>query len=153
MNARTRTTLRRSFSLLELLVVMAVLAVLVAVVLEGYAGMVQSTAVTTGAAMLSDALTQGRSDAVAQNTTIEVRIYDLPPEAGGAPAYDAMQLHWLKADGTTPAAVAGAGQPGRIPAGDRPQRCEPRRRRSAPACRRRDLSDCRRWPWARFRAS
>jgi len=52
--------------------------------------------------MLSDALTEGRTDAVAQNTTVEVRIYDLPPQPGAAPVYDALQLHWLKADGTTP---------------------------------------------------
>jgi len=88
---------------LELLAVVAVLAVLVALVLEGYAGMVQSTAVTTGAAMVSDALTQGRADAVAQNTTVEVRLYDVPPEGGGAPAYDALQLHWLMMNETTPA--------------------------------------------------
>jgi len=92
----------RSFSLLEMLLVLALMAAVVVVVMEGYSATAQSTAVTTGADMLSDALTEGRSDAVAQNTTVEVRIYDLPPESGGAPVYDALQLHWLKADGTTP---------------------------------------------------
>jgi uncharacterized protein (TIGR02596 family) len=47
-------------------------------------------------------LTEGRARAVAQNTTVEVRIYDLAPQPGAAPVYDALQLHWLKADGTTP---------------------------------------------------
>ena len=103
MNAMTRATPRRSFTLLELVVVMAILAVLLALVMEGYAGLMQSTAVATGAAMLNDALTQGRADAVAQNTTVEVRFYDVPPQAGAPPAYDALQLHWLKPDGTTPA--------------------------------------------------
>ena len=57
---------------------------------------------TTGTDMISDALTEARASAVAQNTTVEVRIYDLPPQPGAAPVYDALQLHWLKADGTTP---------------------------------------------------
>jgi len=85
-----------------MLLVLALMATVVVIVMEGYSAAAQSTAVTTGADMLSDALTEGRSDAVAQNTTVEVRIYDLPPQSGGAPVYDALQLHWLKADGTTP---------------------------------------------------
>jgi len=93
---------RRSFSLLEMLLVLAVMAVVVGLVLEGYSATVQATAVTTGADMISDMLTEGRIDAVAQNTTVEVRIYDLPPQSGGAPVYDAMQLHWLRPNGTTP---------------------------------------------------
>ena len=96
----------RSFSLLELLVVVTVLAILLAIIMEGYAGVVQSTAVTTSAAMLDDALTQARANAVAQNMTVEVRIYDLPPTVGGTPVYNAMQLHWLKPDGTTPAVAS-----------------------------------------------
>jgi uncharacterized protein (TIGR02596 family) len=92
----------RSFSLLEMLLVLALMAAVVALAMEGYSATVQSTALTTGADMLSDALTEGRSDAVAQNTTVEVRIYDLPPQTGGAPVYNALQLHWLKADKTTP---------------------------------------------------
>jgi uncharacterized protein (TIGR02596 family) len=101
-----RRATHRSFSLLEMLLVLAVTAIVVALAMEGYAGIVQSTAVTTGADMISDLLTEGRTDAVAQNTTVEVRIYDLPPPSGGASAYDALQLHWLKADGTTPPAAS-----------------------------------------------
>jgi len=92
----------RSFSLLEMLLVLALMAVVVALAMAGYATTVQATAVTTGADMISDALTEGRSDAIAQNTTVEVRIYDLPPQPGAAPVYDALQLHWLKANGATP---------------------------------------------------
>jgi len=92
----------RSFSLLEMLLVLALLAGVVVLAMEGYSATVQSTAVTTGAEMISDVLTEGRSDAVAQNTTVEVRIYDLPSQPGAAPVYGALQLHWLKADGTSP---------------------------------------------------
>lgn len=93
---------RRSFSLLEMLLVMAVLAGLVVLAMEGYSATVQAAAVTTGAEMISDALTEARTSAVAQNTTVEVRIYDLPPQSGASPVYDALQLHWVKADLTTP---------------------------------------------------
>jgi uncharacterized protein (TIGR02596 family) len=93
---------RRSFSLLEMLLVLALLAVLIVLAIEGYNGVVQAAAVTTGADMLSDAFTEARASAVAQNTPVEVRIYDLPPQPNATPAYDALQLHWLKANGTTP---------------------------------------------------
>jgi len=92
----------RGFSLLEMLLVLVLIAGLVALATEGYSTMVQATAVTTGADMISDAFTEARQCAVAQNTSVEVRIYDLPPQPGAAPVYDAIQLHWLKADGTTP---------------------------------------------------
>jgi len=85
-----------------MLLVLALLAVAVVLVMEGYSATVQASAATAGADMISDALTEGRSDALAQNTTVEVRIYDLPPQPGATPVYGALQLHWLKADGTTP---------------------------------------------------
>ena len=93
-----------SFSLLEMLLVMAVVAIVAALSIEGYAKTMQSTAVTTGANMISDALVEGRSDAVAQNTPVEVRIYAPTPSGASISSgnYTAVQLHWLKADGTTP---------------------------------------------------
>jgi hypothetical protein len=45
---------------------------------------------------------EARQNAVAQNITVEGRIYDLPAQSGSPPVYAALQLHWLKADGTTP---------------------------------------------------
>jgi uncharacterized protein (TIGR02596 family) len=93
---------RRSFSLLEMLLILALLAGVIVLAMEGYSATVQASAVTTGADMISDALAEARTSALAQNTTVEVRIYDLPPRPGSAPVYGALQLHWLKADGTTP---------------------------------------------------
>ena len=84
-----------------LFVMLLILAVFV-LAAEGYATTVQAMAVSTGAEMISDALTEGHASAVAQNTPVEVRIYNLAPQPGATPVYDAMQLHWLKADGTTP---------------------------------------------------
>jgi uncharacterized protein (TIGR02596 family) len=102
-----RRVLRHSFSLLEMLLVLAVTAIVVGMATAGYSQIIQSTAVTTGAATLEDALTLGRESAMAQNTTVEVRLYDIPPQPGAAPDYNAVQLHWVKADKTSPP-VAGA---------------------------------------------
>ena len=85
--------------------VLAVSAIVLALAAEGYSGMVRATALTTSADMISDLLTEGRLDAVSQNTEVEVRIYDLPPQAGATPVYDALQLHWIKSNGTTPSAA------------------------------------------------
>ncbi len=97
-----RRSALRSFSLLEMILVMALVGGLVVLVMGGYSATMQSTAVTTGADMLCDALTEGRADAVAQNTTVEVRIYDLPSQPAATPAYDALQLHWWKSNQNTP---------------------------------------------------
>jgi uncharacterized protein (TIGR02596 family) len=86
-----------------MLLILVLVAGLAALVLEGSSAAVQASALTTGADMLSDAFTEARTSAIAQNTSVEVRIYDLPPRPGAAPVYGALQLHWLKADGTTPA--------------------------------------------------
>jgi len=97
-----RRRARRSFTLLELLMVLVVTIIVLALAMGGYAAMIQSSAVTTGADMISDLLSEGRTEAVAQNMEVEVRIYDLPLQPGGAAVYDALQLHWIKSDGTTP---------------------------------------------------
>ena len=95
----------RSFSLLEMLIVLAVIFAVAVLAMSGYSAMVQAAAITAGASMLDDALTEGRADAVAQNTTVEVRIYNVALQPGGVPVYDALQLHWLKPNGTTPPAA------------------------------------------------
>lgn len=82
--------------------VLAVLAILIAFTLTGYSTFVNASAITTSADAISDALIDARASAIAQNTTVEVRIYNLPPASGGASVYNALQLRWLKSDGTTP---------------------------------------------------
>ena len=90
------------FSLLELAFVLAISAILLAFAAEGYAGMMQSAALTTGADMINDAFTEARTSAIAQNTEVEVRFYDVPSQPGAMPTYSALQLHWIKSDGTCP---------------------------------------------------
>ncbi len=94
--------LSRGFSLLELLVVLALIVGLAAVSLAAYSSMMRAAALTTGAELVSDALTEARQDAMTQNLTVEVRLYDLPGPGQSASAYRALQLHALKPDGTTP---------------------------------------------------
>lgn len=90
------------FSLFELVLVLVVSAILLALAAAGYAGMIQGAAITTGADMISDTFSEGRTSAIAQNTIVEVRFYDVPSQSGGAPTYSALQLHWIKADGSCP---------------------------------------------------
>jgi uncharacterized protein (TIGR02596 family) len=91
-----------SFTLLETLLVVTVVAIVLAIVISAYNSSAQATAVTTGATMIDDALTQARAGAIARNTTVEVRIYDLPTSSSGGAVYDALQLHWVNATNSTP---------------------------------------------------
>jgi uncharacterized protein (TIGR02596 family) len=93
-----------AFSLLELIMVLALVAVLAALAAQGYSSAVQSAAIASGADMINEAFTEARANAVAQNTEVEVRIYLLSSQPGLPPAYTALQSHWVKADGTTPPA-------------------------------------------------
>jgi uncharacterized protein (TIGR02596 family) len=94
---------KQGFSLLELFLAMVLMAVLFAFALGGYASLLQATALTTGADLINDVLNEARQSAVTQNCTVEVRIYALPSQQPGLPsAYGALQLRWLKPDGTTP---------------------------------------------------
>jgi uncharacterized protein (TIGR02596 family) len=79
-----------SFTLLETLLVVTVVAIVLAIVISAYNSSAQATAVTTGATM------------IARNTTVEVRIYDLPTSSSGGAVYDALQLHWVNATNSTP---------------------------------------------------
>jgi uncharacterized protein (TIGR02596 family) len=88
----------RGFSLLELLVVVVLVAGLGAAAVAGYLSLNRASAVTTGAAVLSEALTEGRQEAVTQNITVEVRLY--AAAGGGADAYRTLQLHAVNANGT-----------------------------------------------------
>jgi uncharacterized protein (TIGR02596 family) len=103
MNSKPRG---HAFSLLELMTVVFVIALLGALGAHGFSAMAQSNAVTTGADLIRNVLEEARADAVTQNMTVEVRIYAMAPASGGAAVYDAVQPHWLKANGTTPPAAA-----------------------------------------------
>ena len=88
----------RGFSLLELLFVLTIVALLGALGLAGFTAFSQASAIATGAEMVNDLLAEAREDAMTQNITVEVRLYQ-----DATSAYREMQLHWLKSDGTKPA--------------------------------------------------
>lgn len=71
--------------------------------LAAYSGIIQATRISTAADAINDLLAEARADAVTQNITVEVRLYDIPGSADPTPAYRAAQLHWLKPDGSHPA--------------------------------------------------
>ena len=95
-------TRARGFTLIEVILVLALTTILILLSLSYYTAFINSTAIATSADVVSDVFMDARSSATAQNTTVEVRIYNLPTSSGGASTYGALQLRWLKPDGTTP---------------------------------------------------
>lgn len=95
----------RGFTLVETVIVLGVIASLMVLSMAGYMSAAKANAITTAAALISDTLVDARGYAVAQNTTVEVRIYSLSQLPGAAPVYGAVQLRWIKSDGTTPAII------------------------------------------------
>ncbi len=82
-----------------MLVLLAAVAVLG---FEGYAATMQGAAITAAADQISDTLNEARAAAMAQNTPVEVRLYDHILQPGAAPVYNAIQLRWVKPDQSTP---------------------------------------------------
>lgn len=87
------------FTLLEIVLALAVALILVCLSVFGYTRVIESAAVESGGSLVDDAFTEARQDAVTQNNTVEVRLY----AAADGKIYDALQLRWHDTDGTTPA--------------------------------------------------
>jgi len=71
-------------------------AVLFYVVVAGFSRLIEANSLGTAAQAISDCLAEARQDAMAQNITVEVRIYAAP----GGNGFNALQLHARNPDGT-----------------------------------------------------
>ena len=87
---------RRAFTLLELLLAVALIMAMGYLVIAGLSRLMEANALGTASQMVRDCLADGRQEAVAQNITVEVRLYAATSGTG----YQALQLHVRNADGT-----------------------------------------------------
>jgi uncharacterized protein (TIGR02596 family) len=96
------STARKGFTLLEMVVTVALIAALAGAGAAAYFAVIQATALDAATQLLGDFFAEARQDAVTQNMTVEVRLYQVPGAIDATPVYREMQLHWLEANGTTP---------------------------------------------------
>jgi uncharacterized protein (TIGR02596 family) len=88
-----------AFSLIELLLVIAILALLAAVTLPAVGSITQANAIGRAGQTLGDVMILARQEAVAKSRDVEVRIIDVPDPMW--PGYRAVQL-WISDEaGTT----------------------------------------------------
>ncbi len=95
---------RGAFSLVELLVVMAVILIILAFTVPAFQSIGGSTNLTTGASIITDHLELARQTALTKNQVVEVRFYKIPAEGNPELAYRAIQLYsysepWRDASG------------------------------------------------------
>ena len=86
--------------------VIGIIAVMTAVVMQSFQSYTRSLNLTTAGQFFRDGLELARQTAVARNSTVEVRIYQLPATPGSTPAnYCAFQA-FLKGNQTVPTYTA-----------------------------------------------
>jgi len=91
-----------AFSLLELLVVVAILSILMTLILPAMNSTLQGLHLTQGTQMILDQLSLARQVAISKNRVVEMRFYRLvdPSAAAGRQGYRAVQSFELQDDGT-----------------------------------------------------
>ncbi|MEI6492322.1 MAG: Verru_Chthon cassette protein D [Verrucomicrobiota bacterium] len=92
----------RAFSLMELLVVVAIIGMLMALVLPSLQFALKANSISGGGQLVADQLTFARQEAITKNGDVETRLYkfDDPNDASPNEVMRALQSFRLKADGT-----------------------------------------------------
>ncbi|MDR0532343.1 MAG: Verru_Chthon cassette protein D [Verrucomicrobiales bacterium] len=90
---------RSAFTLVELLVVTAVLVIFIAVAIPSFRGISQSNSLGNAGRDLADTLNLGRDEAMARNRKVNIRLIKSAGVTGGAARYRAMQVWIAKDDG------------------------------------------------------
>jgi uncharacterized protein (TIGR02596 family) len=100
MKTASQTRPSAGFSIIELLIVIAILGILMVLTLPAVSSLMQSSDLTRAGQMLADQVNLARQMASAQSTVAEVRLIKLPGSAG----YNAIQIWKVDSAGTLKAA-------------------------------------------------
>lgn len=92
---------RTGFTLIELIVVCAIIVILIVLVVPAVTTIGRGSAITNAGSMLVDQLNLARQTALTQNRMVEVRFYLLPAETGSAEAVRAFELFLYDEAGRT----------------------------------------------------
>lgn len=92
----------QAFSLVELLVVIAVMVILLALLAPAFQNVGRALSLTTASQSLAGSLMEARGAALTRNRSVEIRFYNLPPKEGvGPPATRAFRAFVLDEEGTS----------------------------------------------------
>jgi uncharacterized protein (TIGR02596 family) len=86
-----------SFTLVELMAVMAIAGILALLSLIAYTQIIRSESLTTGAQVLSSALQMARQNAVTLDTDVEFRLYRVPVASSANPTTDPLDTTGYRA--------------------------------------------------------
>ena len=89
-----------SFSLIELLVVMAIASVLAVISISAFTQVTRAAALSTGTQIIKGELDFARQTAITRNSSVEFRLYQMPDASGSFKNYAAFQTFLITSAGT-----------------------------------------------------